>query len=704
MSVPDMRGDGASPPGRRSRRFLKGKRTWAVLAAASAAVLAMAIAIPAAQAVHDAGVFQLDGNAQSSVQSTPPASDDWDKVCHEAAPTICPSGSNTTGATAVSFTNDGAQNATIFTGGGSKDPSDVSSWAWKNETGGLPDKDNLQDSFAARYQPSTGSYAGKDLLYFGSDRFDNSGDAQQGFWFFQNPITLNSDGTFSGVHKVGDLLILSDFSNGGTTSTINIYKWVGSGGDTNGTLQLLAGGTAARCDGTAVTNDEFCGIVNPDNGTPSPWPFTDKSGNNTYLQGEFYEGGVNLTSLGLSGECFATVTSETRSSTSATATLKDFVLGSFGSCGSQTVTTPQLGDGTAIPADGVSIGASASVVVQDQAVVSLPGSPGINPTGTVSFHLCGPTPLSDANYTLCTTGGTAIGSDKTLSGTSNPATVISDKATVTSAGRYCWRADYSGDAARSITGSSDSSVTECFKVLPLQPTLATQAGAASVPLGNPITDTATLSGTANQPGSPVINPTTPGAAAGGSITFKLYKGSDCTNAVFTSDPVPVSGDGTYGPVTFTPTSAGTYHWAALYTGDAPNTLSASHNTDCTDTAHEDVVVNQTTISTAQRFVPNDSATITASGGGDLAGNVRFQLFVNDTTCSGTAAYDSGNIDVTTGTGTGSSKTVSSSNTTAYDTSGTTFSWLVTYTSSNTAQPNVTSSCNTENSSITIDNG
>ena len=44
------------------------------------------------------------------------------------------------------------------------------------------------------------------MLYFGSDRYDNSGDAQQGFWFFQNKITTGGEarggGTdFTGVHK-----------------------------------------------------------------------------------------------------------------------------------------------------------------------------------------------------------------------------------------------------------------------------------------------------------------------------------------------------------------------------------------------------------------------------------------------------------------------------------------------------------------------
>ena len=33
----------------------------------------------------------------------------------------------------------------------------------------------------------------------------------------------------------------------------------------------------------------------------------------------------------------------------------------------------------------------------------------------------------------------------------------------------------------------------------------------------------------------------------------------------------MSGDGTYGPVSFTPTEVGTYHWVATYTGDSPNT-------------------------------------------------------------------------------------------------------------------------------------
>jgi len=104
-----------------------------------------------AGAVHDTGAFQLDGNAQSSLQSTPTANDDWDKVCHQVSLTACSAGSNTTAATAVDWTDDGSLNASIFTGGGSKDPQNIDQWAWKDGAGGLPDKDNLLHSFAARY-------------------------------------------------------------------------------------------------------------------------------------------------------------------------------------------------------------------------------------------------------------------------------------------------------------------------------------------------------------------------------------------------------------------------------------------------------------------------------------------------------------------------------------------------------------------------
>ncbi len=650
--------------------------------------------IGGASAVHDSGVFELDGNATNAA-ATP--GDDWDNVCHQVTGSDCSTTSDTTGATSVDWVAEPNPSASIFTGGGSKDPQDINQWAWK-DAGGLPDKDNLLHGFAARYTPSSGPEAGHDLLFFGSDRLDNSGDAQQGFWFFQNSIGTNGGsvggGTgFTGVHKTGDVLVISDFSNGGTVSTITVYAWdptckkttgstVGTCGDAN--LRIKGTSTSANCASSAA-GDAFCGLVNSSTIT-MPWSFTDKSGtpNNGALNGEFFEGGVDLTDLGLGGQCFASVASETRSSTSTTATLKDFILGGFGACGSSITT--QESNGSANPSIG-----TGSVSVSDTAHVTVDGVS--TWAGTVQFHLRGP--IGAANEVSTDIGGLVNVSN------SNP-DATSATATVTAAGDYCWSAHFhaTSPGGGQVPDADDNGlVDECFTVTPVTPSLATTAG-ADVLLGNPVTDTAALSGTANQPGTPAINPTTAGLPAGGSITFQLYGPSDtgCGPLVFTSSAVPVSGDGTYGPVSFTPTAVGTYHWVASYTGNAPNTNPTDHNLTCTD-SNEDVVVNSvpSTVSTAQRWLPNDSATISAPQGGNLAGHVTFTLYPS-TDCTGTPIY--GPVDVNVSGA--SPQTVSTSNTTVL-TSSANVSWKISYTSTNPAQRSIPDSC-VEKSNLTIDNG
>jgi hypothetical protein len=63
----------------------------------------------------------------------------------------------------------------------------------------------------------------------------------------------------------------------------------------------------------------------------------------------FFEVGINLTALGLGGECFPTFALETRSSESVTAQLKDFLLHQFQQCGftcDKTVSPTELCTGT----------------------------------------------------------------------------------------------------------------------------------------------------------------------------------------------------------------------------------------------------------------------------------------------------------------------------------------------------------------------
>ena len=673
----------------RFSRISRARKRWltALIAGAGAAVAITAFGIGPAAAVHDTGAFELDGNATNGAA----AGDDWDNVCHQVTGTDCSTSNNTSalgGATAVDWVAEPNHNASIFTGGGSKDPQDLNQWAWK-DAGGLPDKDNLLHSFAARYSTSAG-----EVLYFGSDRFDNSGDAQQGFWFFQNSIGLNGGsvggGTgFTGVHKNGDVLVVTDFSNGGTTSTITVYAWdttctkttgstAGTCGDAN--LRIKGTSTSANCV-SAAANDQFCGIVNA-NTITMPWTFADKSGtpNNGALNGEFFEGGVNLTALGLGDRCFSSVSSETRSSTSTTATLKDFILGGFGTCGSSVTTQQSVTGGT------TSIG-TGSVSVSDSATVAVTGV--TTWSGTVQFHLRGP--IGASNEVSTDIGGPVAVSNTTP-------TVPSATATVTAAGDYCWSAHFAS-ATPNVPNADDNGANECFTITPVTPTLATSAGTGPVQLGNPISDTATLTGTANEPGTPAINPTTAGGPAGGTITFTAYGPNNCTTAVFTTTRT-VSGDGTYGPVSFTPTAPGTYHWAATYSGDLPNTNATSHNLTCTDTG-EDVTVTDTTAATsAQTWQPNDTGTVTSAGGAPLNGTLSIQLYTGDNCGATSGSAVSGQLYTKTLTNATSPQSLTTNNTTFTVTTSTSVSWLVTFTSTNN---NVTGSSHCESTSLTITN-
>ncbi len=408
------------------------------------------------------------------------------------------------------------------------------------------------------------------------------------------------------------------------------------------------------------------------------------------------EAAVNLTQVVFGGQqlcrMFANTIPSTVTGNSDSADYKDTILKQappITNCTSTTVTTPKTGAGADIPSGGLSIGTDV-VAVKDSAVVDLVGGTA-TPTGSVAFSLC----KVDAPG-LCATGGTSVGSVD-LTGTAYPVTLTSGTAYVTAAGRYCWRAEFSGDAANGIPASTDATASECFVVNPVTPTLSTTAG-ADVLVGQPVTDTATLGGTANQPTSPAINLTgATGAKAGGTLTFKLYGPGDtaCGPLVYTSSPVTVSGNADY-TAQYTPTAAGTYHWVAAYSGSSPNTSSVTHNDLCTDT-NEDVVVKTvpSSLTSAQTWVPNDSVTVTATAGGNLAGTVSFGLYAG-ATCTGTALYT---VDKTVAGA--SPQTVGTANTSAVPAGS--YSWKVSYDSTNGAQRDIGASCH-ETSTLTVSNG
>ena len=345
---------GASARSKRTRRRFVA--VFATLGVLSSLVFASGSALAGVQP----NPFELDGDAFSGTRVAP--GPDWNDVyADQLAGARGEDGRYPiSGAVSVSWVADPGPSASIFTGGGSKDPIDTDSWAWKNG-GGLPDKDNLLHAFAARYSDATSdTCVGRNgecvVLYFGSDRFDNSGDAMQGFWFFQKAVTAASDGfdsggsPFSGQHTRGDVLVITDFSNGGATSTISVLQWnpecvrlgVPFPGCADTNLEALESSNAANCANKSATTS-FCGIVNANDGTPAPWSFTDKKGKTSYRTNEFFEGGINLSYLGLQDRCFSSFLSETRSSTSTSATLKDFIIGTFEKCETEVTSRPKPG-------------------------------------------------------------------------------------------------------------------------------------------------------------------------------------------------------------------------------------------------------------------------------------------------------------------------------------------------------------------------
>ena len=287
-------------------------------------------------AVHDNGVFELEGDAFNNLAVD---GEDWENVFL-----------GTDNANVSLFVADPSP-VSIFTGG-RKDIQDIPDW--KHKDGSVPDKDDLTNAYAAAYGVDDGN-SGQDLvIYFGADRFANVGDAFMGFWFFQDQVAALPDGTFSGVHINGDVLILVDYPQGANAVPyIAMVLWDDScsKADSNDPApgDCAAKNLRLKAESDDATGSAECGSQNDDLGCattnhsdePSPWSYTPKSGSSNVFPFEsFYEGGVNLTQLlGGTGTCFSSYMAETRSSSSFTAALKDFVLGEFELCGMEVVKT-----------------------------------------------------------------------------------------------------------------------------------------------------------------------------------------------------------------------------------------------------------------------------------------------------------------------------------------------------------------------------
>src|SRR5437867_1350264 len=291
------------------------------------------IVISDAQAVVSAAsvatLFQLDGNA-SSTYPAGAIGYDWSQVYSDFMGNTI----NASGTAAINFYTDASLGSGLtedeFTGGASKDTNDMSAWAYNNSS--PQPKADLEHAIAAAYvDPSSPNHT---YLYVAADRYDNSGSTTLGVWFLQSSIArsggkfynTNLDGSANtsspAQHVNGDLLLVAYFSSG--SATITSFTW------NNGFPST----------GIPLNSDKGFAIVNTaaldgaaGHAPPVPWPFKSSASGAAanYVQaGEFFEAGVDLNSLfpnHVGPFIFSSFVVETRSSTSSTSTLSDFILG-----------------------------------------------------------------------------------------------------------------------------------------------------------------------------------------------------------------------------------------------------------------------------------------------------------------------------------------------------------------------------------------
>jgi len=337
---------------RRSRRSLLGIVFSAVL---------LALFVVPAQAVHDLDVIELDANIADDAD----AGTDWGAVFDaNGDPVVAnlPAGTFDTTGVIQDFVPGANGPDPSYHQPSNKDQQAINpaggSDVWGCTSKPNPvDKDDIVNAYALAVDVD-----GDLVTYFGVERYDNSGTAFVGVWLFQADVTCNlATGKFEGQKTTGDILILSDFTNGGVINHLQAYEFIaGAGPSDPGTFDLLLDGI--DCDDSAA-GDNLCANVNTGD-VVTPWPMEDKQKPgapspdpiNTLEISEFEEGGINLTEVfedagRVPPECFGSFMAETRTSDQLTgANLTDFALGDLRTCHpdvhvAKTSSVPSIGAG-----------------------------------------------------------------------------------------------------------------------------------------------------------------------------------------------------------------------------------------------------------------------------------------------------------------------------------------------------------------------
>jgi HYR domain len=341
--------------------------------------------------------------------------------------------------------------------GGLKWTDNPNSWRWT--TGGASSKTDINNVLLHVSSDANGHT----WIIIAADRASTSGDSYIDFEFLQNPLTRNSDGSFTssgpnGGRTTNDMVLSLEFGGGGSVPDFFAYRWVPSGSGfayVDATASFPTGRVfvAASPANTAVPFGAF--------------------GLTTYDANAFVEAAIDMTALlGNFDTCLSigvkTIMVKTKTSTSSTATIVDFIapiqysmkLGPSADAGPDQVLCT-AGDSTAFPLLGKATRGLFPLVSTNWSVVS--GAATIDDPGSVTTMARVSSTSATLRLTVVQANGCTESDDVLLTVKPVPAASISGPSQVCpqstaqfsgpgAMGAYAWSVTGNG----SITGPTNS--------------------------------------------------------------------------------------------------------------------------------------------------------------------------------------------------------------------------------------------------------
>jgi len=295
-----------------------------------------------------------------------------------------------------------------------------------------------------------------------------------------------------------------------------------------------------------------------------------------------------------------------------------------------------------VSATSVTLGSSGSV--SDNVTVQGNATYGA-PVGSVAFYVCQTGTSQTLDPGACpVTVGDHLSSTRVAPGAGDASTASSSTFDPTSAGTWCFSALFttsgSYDSSADNTGANNLDPGECLLVGSAASSAESFVSSASVTLG----PAGTINDFVEVDGTTVAGPPTGDVAfyVCQIATSQTFTPGTCPSTGTPEDPAEalVGGAGVASSATsntFTPTSAGTWCYSAVYGGD-DNYLSSADNTDVSNADPDECVLVTTAPSTTASTVSSadvtlgptgtitDAVSVTGNGaGGSPTGDVAFYL-------------------------------------------------------------------------------